>query len=397
MVYKFELGFGLSICIGFILVIRKLKLKNYSIKNTENRISSIQSHQFEQKQTMSSSSSSSSIARRSNPLMRLIQGFTGSENTTQYEQLHDIEGEESGKQAIHPSAHQKSKHKPATVDMGSQVCQEIIEKRERRNRSEDLSEGEGTPREGFIQEIFHSSNKKNGGAARAMAAAATTVDNEKEESRLSAQYTCAICLEVLCLGNTNMTTTGCGHTFHFSCLLKSLRSKNLCPMCRGELEESRPKPQAPNVLTPMSAEQIITEEISYFPNAAHAHSITMSRHPKRRLKELLRVFGFTLLRSVAEYVHDENMPVGWYDDGESEDESSDEEETDNEEQDNDNEEQDNEEQDNDDNSTDNGTDNDDEFNYAGFVMDTVGQQSLVPIVGDLREHIHIHIDESHMD
>jgi hypothetical protein len=44
----------------------------------------------------------------------------------------------------------------------------------------------------------------------------------------------------------------------------------------------------------------------------------LSRHPKRRLKELLRVFGFTLLRSVAEYVHDENLPAGWYDDGDSE-------------------------------------------------------------------------------
>lgn len=51
MGYKIVLGFGLSICMGFILVIRKLKLKNYSIKNTENRISSIQNHQVEQKKT----------------------------------------------------------------------------------------------------------------------------------------------------------------------------------------------------------------------------------------------------------------------------------------------------------------------------------------------------------
>jgi hypothetical protein len=94
-------------------------------------------------------------------------------------------------------------------------------------------------------------------------------------------------------------------------------------MCRWELEDRRPNQQTPNVLTPVSAEQIITEEISYFPNAAHAQSIMLSRHPKRRLKELLRVFGFTLLRTVAEYVHEDNIPVGWYDDGETTDDSED--------------------------------------------------------------------------
>ena len=381
MSYKIVLGFGLSICMGFILVIRKLKLKNYSIKNAENRISSIQSHQVEQNQPMSSSSSSSSNTRRSNPLMRLIGGITGEWNATGCDQSQSDVGEEFGRQAILPTIHQKSKQKPATSDMGSQVCQEIIDKRERRNRGEESVEGEGTPREGFIQEMFHSLNTNTNSG---IASAATTI--KEEESKLSAQYTCAICLDVLCLGNTNMTTTCCGHTFHFSCLLKSLRTKNLCPMCRWELEEPRPKPQVSNVLTPVSAEQIITEEISYFPNAAHAQSISMSRHPKRRLKELLRVFGFTLLRSAAEYVHDENLPVGWYDDGESEDESSDDDDTDD--NDNDN----NDENDNDDNDNDN-DDNDDDNDDVNFHMDTRGQRQMAPIVGDLRGHIHI--DESH--
>jgi hypothetical protein len=378
MVYKFELGFGLSICIGFILVIRKLKLKNYSIKNTENGIQAIQSHQLFEKQTMSSSSSSS--ARRTNPFTCLIQRFTGAGNATECDRSRDIQGEEFGRQ---PHAPQKPKQKPATVDTGSQVCQEIMDKRDRRNRrEEDSIEGEGTPREGFIQEMFHSSNTNtnpntnpntntNGGAVAAA---------KEEELKLSAQYTCAICFEVLCLGNTNMTTTGCGHTFHFSCLLKSLRTKNLCPLCRWELEEHRPKPHASNTLTPVSAEQIIVEEISYFPNAAHAQSITQSRHPKRRLKELLRVFGFTLLRTVAEYVHDENMPVGWYDDGESDD-SEDSDDSDTQEEEMEDNEGDDEEQD------DNQSDNEDEFNEAGFVMDTRGRRPASPIVGDLRENI----------
>lgn len=380
MVYNFEVGLGLSLCIGFILVIRKLKLKNYSIKNTENGIQAIQSHQLFEKQTMSSSSN----PRKTNPIIRLIQGFTGacagagSGNDTQCDQSHNINGEESGRHTIHTISHQKPKQKPATADMGSQVCQEIIDKRERRNRSEDSVEGDVIPREGFIQKIFDESNtnSKGGGATTK----ATTNDNKEEESKLSAQYTCAICLDVLCLGNTNMTTTCCGHTFHFSCLLKSLRTKNLCPLCRWELEEPRPKPQIPNVLTPMSAEQIIAEEISYFPNAAHTQSITQSRHPKRCLKDLLRVFGFTLLRTVAEYVHDENMPVGWYDDGDSEDSD----ESDNEEEETDGDDSANDEEQDANDST---NEDDDDYNEAGFVLDTRGRRPASPIVGDLRENI----------
>ena len=92
-------------------------------------------------------------------------------------------------------------------------------------------------------------------------------------------------------------------------------------MCRAPLEDVRTKQLPANVLTPVSAEQMVAEEISYFSNAAHAQSITSSRHPKRCFKEALRVFGFTLLRNVAEYIHDENMPPGWYDDGDSDSES----------------------------------------------------------------------------
>lgn len=149
---------------------------------------------------------------------------------------------------------------------------------------------------------------------------------EKKVTGIAEEHTCCVCLDSVCIGNTNIVRTGCGHVFHMTCLLKSLRVKNTCPMCRWELEDTRPGHQVPNVLTPVSAEQIITEEISYFPNAAHTQSIMHSRHPKRRLKELLRVFGFTLLRTVAEYIHEDNMPIGWYDDGETTDDSEEDEE-----------------------------------------------------------------------
>jgi hypothetical protein len=361
------LGCGLSICGGFILGIRKLKLENPSYREVENRILDIQSHQSYQMSSsnarVSSASSSSSSSSSSNPFVRLIQGFTGSGNSAGYEQLRDVEGEEFGRQ----SREARPRTKPTTVDVGNQVCQEIIGKRERRSRCDEcLRECEGTPREGFIQDIFDTSNRNTSGKGTRESASAP-------DPKLSALYTCAVCLEDLCLGNTNMTTTGCGHTFHLSCLLKSLSTKNRCPMCRWELEDSRPSTQTPNVLTPVSAEQIISEEISYFPNAAHAHSIALARHPKRRLKDLLRVFGFTLLRSVAEYVHDDNMPAGWYDDGESDesDESDDSEES-------------NESNEN----GENGGETDEEHDPVGsFIIDTHGQRQTSPIVGDLRQHI----------
>jgi hypothetical protein len=145
---------------------------------------------------------------------------------------------------------------------------------------------------------------------------------EKEKTCIVEEHTCCVCLDSVCDKSVDMTRTSCGHVFHLTCLLKSLKMKNTCPMCRWELENSRPSHPA-NVLTPVSSEQMIEEEISYFPIAAHAQSIALSRHPKRRVKELLRVFGFTLLRTVAEYIHDENMPPGWFDDGESTDDSED--------------------------------------------------------------------------
>jgi hypothetical protein len=175
---------------------------------------------------------------------------------------------------------------------------------------------------------------------------------EKKAGGIAEEHTCCVCLDSVCIGNTNITRTGCGHVFHMTCLLKSLRIKNTCPMCRWELEETRPGHQVPNVLTPVSAEQIITEEISYFPNAAHTQSIIHSRHPKRRLKELLRVFGFTLLRTVAEYIHEDNMPNGWYDDGETTDDSDTDNDTENNDDDN--------TENNDDDNTDNTENNDDD-------------------------------------
>lgn len=294
------LGYGISMFTRFVLATRKLKGNNYIYKDVEKRIH-IQHHQMSRTSATSATSATSSVQKNGfkNPIMRFITRFTGSGDVTGYQQFcfEDSSDEVRG----------VSGKRPETAEVECQVCPEIISKRERRTGREVSDDGDATPREGYVQEIFGESAPTN-----------TTVTQHQD--------TCAICLdEDLCIGNTNTTRTECGHTFHLSCLLKSLNTKNLCPMCRAPLEDVRAKQLPANVLTPVSAEQMIGEEISYFSNAAHVQSITSSRHPKRCFKEALRVFGFTLLRNVAEYIHDENIPTGWYDDGDSGTESENEE------------------------------------------------------------------------
>ena len=301
-----------------------MKSKNATHKDIENIIPNIQ-NKIHQMSSMSRAKATSTPS--SNPFVRLIMGFagTGSGNGIQYQHLnqrlneYDGEGEECTRESREANHAMK---KPATAEAGSQVCQEIISKRERRSLSSECSgeaDDDSAPREGFIQEIFESSASSS--APAAASCHENTIQVSDEEAKLSQRYTCAVCLDELCLGNTNMTTTSCGHTFHLSCLLKSLVQKNLCPMCRGELEDTRVKQMPANILTPVSAEQMIDEEITYYNVASHVQSITLSRHPRRRAKEMLRVFGFALLRTVAEYVHDENMPAGWFDDGVTDSES----------------------------------------------------------------------------
>jgi len=50
---------------------------------------------------------------------------------------------------------------------------------------------------------------------------------------------CCICMEAL--GDKNMTTTACGHQFHFGCLAQHTRTSNSCPMCRAAICPEVPK------------------------------------------------------------------------------------------------------------------------------------------------------------
>ena len=198
--------------------------------------------------------------------------------------------------------------------------------------------------------------------------------DETPTAPVDTTYTCCVCLDTLELGKTNTTFTPCGHAYHLSCLLSSLRNKNLCPMCRGSLEEPRPVSTTTNVLRPVNAEQIIREELYWFPRRAYIQNIRESNNPKRAFKEAARTFGFAVLQSAAEFVHADNVPEEWYSGDDTDSESdSDNENTDNENTDNEN--TDNENTDNENSNTYSESDtetprnqqqdeDEDEFNYA---------------------------------
>ena len=180
----------------------------------------------------------------------------------------------------------------------------------------------------YTQEIFQSQSSETATATAttAPATAAASADTT---------YTCCVCLDTLELGNTNTTFTTCGHAYHLSCLLSSLRNKNSCPMCRGSLEEPRPVPTTSNVLRPVNAEQIIREELYWFPRRAYIQNIRGSNNPKRAFKEAARTFGYAVLQSAAEFVHADNIPEEWYSGDDTDSESDNESEnTDNENTDN---------------------------------------------------------------
>jgi hypothetical protein len=150
-------------------------------------------------------------------------------------------------------------------------------------------------------------------------------------------------------------------------------------MCRGSLEEPRPVPTTSNVLRPVNAEQIIREELYWFPRRAYIQNIRESNNPKRAFKEAARTFGYAVLQSAAEFVHADNIPDEWYSGDDTDSESDNESEnTDNENTDNentDNENTDNENTDNESVNTNTYSESDnetprnqqqdeDEFNYA---------------------------------
>jgi hypothetical protein len=196
--------------------------------------------------------------------------------------------------------------------------------------------------------------------------------------------TCSVCLETLNIGDKNTTLTPCGHAYHLSCLLTSLRNKNLCPMCRGSLEDPRPKPSTTNTLLPSNAEQIIRDELYWFPKSAHILNIRGSNHPKRAFKDSLRTFAYAVLQTTAEFVHAENVPEEWYSEDETEDEDEESDNSDNDEN--------TENSDNDD-ITEN-SDNDE--NEQNAETDDDNDEITENSDNDEQHEQHYHIDEQHV-
>lgn len=61
------------------------------------------------------------------------------------------------------------------------------------------------------------------------------MSSQTEMKMEQTQNDCCVCFEEL--GKTNITTTPCGHSFCFSCIMKCMDVKNSCPYCRTPLRE----------------------------------------------------------------------------------------------------------------------------------------------------------------
>ena len=134
---------------------------------------------------------------------------------------------------------------------------------------------------------------------------------------------CAICMEELD-SVKNFAKTNCGHSFCLSCLVKSLKNNNTCPMCRTNIEEN--KPQNPNIIKLDECVELIKEEMDMFPYREHLDAITMFDNPVSSLKSMLRVFGLGLSKSIIAF-QTEELEEEIYDDEEEEDAEEEEEES----------------------------------------------------------------------
>jgi hypothetical protein len=72
---------------------------------------------------------------------------------------------------------------------------------------------------------------------------------------------CPICTEKFDDVNNNFCSTPCHHIFHTSCLLKALKEKNTCPICRNILLEEPLDVDEPPPLIPLFEEEYFPAEI----------------------------------------------------------------------------------------------------------------------------------------
>ena len=162
----------------------------------------------------------------------------------------------------------------------------------------------------------------------------TTEEKEQEQEQ---EYTCAICMEVTSK-TKNVSFTECGHGFCTSCLLKSLQTKNTCPMCRAEIEPAR-KPNLEQLTANVAADLIQGEErdIDIQRRIALIGAFSDPRGRSDMILSLCREVAFGVAHSIAGWqgTDDQTYHSSWIDyeynnyeddDDETEDEDEDEDE-----------------------------------------------------------------------
>ena len=113
---------------------------------------------------------------------------------------------------------------------------------------------------------------------------------------------CAICMDELD-GSKNFAKTNCEHSFCLTCLVKSLKNNNTCPLCRANIEDE--KPTNTNPISFDDGVEMIKEEMDLFNIQCHVEAMMMFDSPGSSLKNALRLFGLGLIKNVIGFQNDE--------------------------------------------------------------------------------------------
>ena len=95
--------------------------------------------------------------------------------------------------------------------------------------------------ENFLNIImsFDSSHKGNPPASENAIKNLKKIEINKDNIKNFNEETCNVCLENYVEGQTSIKIE-CGHNFHDNCIIKWLKMRNTCPVCRHELESNDP-------------------------------------------------------------------------------------------------------------------------------------------------------------
>ena len=91
-------------------------------------------------------------------------------------------------------------------------------------------------------------------------------ENKPMEISAIETKTCSICLDAI--GKIDVFVTKCNHMFCGTCILKHVRTSNLCPLCRSELMETEPTSDAAET-APAGQSNLMFEISDILANASH--------------------------------------------------------------------------------------------------------------------------------